>query len=449
MLRRILLLPAAALALVPVALSGPSAPGWSDNISGLQHVRVGSAVIAVYRESCKGGGQRVAVSRVVSGKLSAPVGLSKCGEFALISVPSTAVAGSSEVTVAWTARSKSGKVRTALYAAVSRNAGKTFSKARVLRSVAGTNLPPTASIATYAKALFAIWGDFNLDFGQKRPNAFHLQHFDLRFGKAYPEMAGLKSYRVFPSRDALRIYAGRDGVVAFWQGLRALNKSDWYVADSQRINPYDLSKAIKMTYRGKAGDADVNSIQLGENGKIYRFDTASVGTGLKTTVTVTASVWKFQTHRFQTLGPVFQRTYSGTVYGSPVLAVTVGKDGRFYVAYRKESKANCMGSGIYDCTIAAAGQSFESNYEVSATKAGQPEAAAAADLSLPTPAAGATAEAVALDRGDANLLVTAGGVRLVTRYLVGEVDPSSMNSFFKKVSNVKTGYYQTAAVQLP
>jgi hypothetical protein len=433
---------------VPALAGGGASWSFPNSAGNIHYVRAGFQVVAVFQQKCAGGNRQIAVQRVSSTGLGHISLLNKCGEFVDVSDPAAATNPTThDLWVAFSATTPGGtKGKSYIFAASSSNSGASFHKRISLHTVAKKLLPPTVTLSSYAKSLFIGYSEFDINPALGKPNTFHIEQVDPRFGNR-EVMTGLAGYKVFPSSSSLKVFSSRDGVVAFWQS-KSGSSYNWYIADSERINPYDVGKSVRMHYRGLIGNSNQNSVMQGEDGIIYRFTNlskfdASAG---NTKLTVTLDRWSLIQHKFipASKAPLFTFTYKGFLnFMTPVIAETVGPDGKAYVAYRTDHAHLCTGGVNMRCVGATNGQSFASDISVAGINPTD-GVAKTASVEWPVNASGNQAIGMAIGEG---LLIASGGVRLVSPYTIAPVTKvSSVGDY--EVGTPAVAYFESSPLSL-
>lgn len=450
-MRRTLLLPAILLALASIlgsaALAGSSGATWTPIDPNIQYLRDGSSIVAYYLRPCAGGKKQVAVQPLTPSGLGPVSLLNKCGEYIAVSQPSAAANPvTHQLWVAFSAITPGGiKGKSYIVAASSSDGGQSFHKEIRLHQVPKKIAPPMVSVASYAKALFVDWADFNP--AAAKPNLFHIEQIDPRFGDRV-SMTGLSNYKVMPVPDALRVYAGHWGVLTFWEAKKG-GSYIWHVADSQRINPNDFKKSVRMFYRGVSGDVNETEIVPGEDGNIYRFESSSkyVAAQGQTVLTITLSRWAFAQHAFIPVGktPLLNVNYKGLLtFLRPLIAETVGPDGHAYIAYRSGNSVLCTGLAVISCVGATNGQPFPADITVAAVDpvSGQVQSG---QVQWPVRAQGSQAIFLALN--GQSLLIASGGVRLVAPYSLAPVVKAAADGNYQ-IGTPVSAYFESPLIAL-
>lgn len=328
------------------ALASVYQPSASDEIMSVE--ANGGAVVAV-RHQCTGLGSSISVMRA-----GAPTAtIVSCSKKLLTSSVSITVDHADGWLIAVWAQSnpfaKPGQNGAKLYAAVSHNGGRSFGKPELLHTLGGA-FPAEVAAGAYAHRLWVLTAGF----GKK--NSFRLQQFDLRFHQGLPAVQGLANYHVLPSTSTFRIYAVRDGVVALWESLSGANSS-WYAADTERINPTDMTKAVRFVPRGKITDQSLGRLFVGADGMLYRLrEKIDVLSGDTPQLKLSLDRWYFKTHQFAPVGGndgFLKEVPDASMSRAPVIAVGVGVDGSvdLLLAPIAKSQPTCLYNDFLACAV--------------------------------------------------------------------------------------------------
>jgi hypothetical protein len=254
-----------------------------------------------------------------------------------------------------------------IYYALSTNGGASWSKPRLAFPLLKTYFPPPVKAAAYVQKLWFMWAKFAPG---KRQVPFNIQAINTFTGRRGLPVAGVAKFTVLPDPSALYLFSGKDGVAAFWL-TQDLNKGSWHLADTERVDPNDVSKRVVLLYRGEVGLADRTRFFAGLDGKLYRAFGKNDNTDILNPVRhYFLDRYAFLKHQFAWAyqnEEVFKATVPISNLVNPDVAYQVDTNHNLYLTYSdiyvngKETYPTCFFSTLQAfCDAEAPGQAFAS-----------------------------------------------------------------------------------------
>lgn len=353
MRRSLVILSVLALFVLPATASAANWPTGKKRPDVATLVKPG---LAAWVQPCSGGSQ-IMVRSLANG-LGAPKAITRCAAFEMTKPSLAYTSFGNRTMVVWSQapQNRSSAAR-GIFVSVSTTSGAKWSKPRLLLAT-NTAVPPPVRAGAYVYKLWVMWSAPTSR--KQTPIAFNIRPWDVRYWTKGPLVAGIGNFRVFPSTNSMQLYATKDGLAAFWQ-TSGTDGSAWHFADTERVNPYDLSKRVRFLYRGKIGfDGNVNTF-LGVNGVLYRLVRESVRLEAGTAESVYKLYrWKFIGHRFAPAyasAEVLRLPQAQLGMPSQVAAMVDAGGNLNFVYSELEGFPSCF---LKICAVAAPGQPFRS-----------------------------------------------------------------------------------------
>lgn len=407
---------------------------------------------AAWSESCPVSGQQRILARSLRGAIGAARTVLPCSSV-MISQPSLAYnLSSKQLYAVWSQVTLGRSLKSAepgIYQSVSKNAGDSWSKPRRLASME-LRYPVPVKAAAYAHQLFVMYSN---GIAGNANHRFQIHRFDARTGKRGGPVAGVAAYRVFPSADSMGLYANRDGVVAFWSTFNfKAGTQAWHLADTARIDPFDVSKAVKFVHRGTIG-VDGTQMMVGRDGLLYKLNEKVARIPVSDpTARYSFYRYRFASHRWDTVLAGKAEVHvqpTNLRVNSPLIAADVDAAGTLnLVLGRNEQTPSCLTFYYALCAVSTPGAPFTSYLElVTINRAG---AVAVKPVRMPFASAQSSSRAVAQilapQRRSANAIIFggSGGPRLFGSAFIASIDADpAAETFLVNTRNAQSiGFWQ-------